>query len=307
MHPTTDPTRRGHGPLTVAAGPAPAPQGACADVSGAGTGDGEITDWPGADEPEVLGGKKGPLRRCVASSAVASRDQMVRFVIAPDGILVPDVEESLPGRGLWLTADPAMFEKAVARNLFAKAARRAVRVEKDLAPRTVALLRRRCLALIGLACRGGGAVAGFEKVQAALRSGRFGKSAVPGLWLEAADGAADGRAKLAPLAAAAGVPLVAVLDRRELGLALGREEAVHAVLARGPLTAQVLREFGRLSALAGLPPVSVAPARAAPAGSPDGRTGAAGEAGLRDTSLPDADTSTPDRIEGSTTRRSDTE
>lgn len=294
MQPTTDPIRRGTVPPPAAAGSAPAPGGACAGDTGSDPADG---DWPGADEPEVLGGKKGSLRRCVASFAVSPRDHMVRFVVGPDGSLVPDVEESLPGRGLWLTADPAMFEKAVARNAFAKAARRAVRVEKDLAARTVALLRRRCLELIGLACRGGGAVAGFEKVQAALRSGRFGKSAVPALWLEAADGAADGRAKLAPLAAAAGVPLVAVLDRRELGLALGRDEAVHAVLARGPLTARVLREFGRLAALAGLPPGSVPTA-----GSPAARASE-----TSDESLPDADPSAPDRIEGSTTNQSDTE
>lgn len=206
------------------------------------------------DEPEAVGGRHSPLRRCIATGTVGPKDGMVRYVVGPDGTVVPDVAESLPGRGLWLTADPALVEKALAKGLFAKAARRAVKVPPELLPTTAGLLRRRCLDLIGLARRGGGALAGFEKVQAALRSGQVGKAGRPGLWLEARDGAADGRGKLRGFAARAGVPLVMLFDRRELGEGLGRDEAVHAVLAAGPLTDRLRREVVRLAALEGSGP-----------------------------------------------------
>jgi uncharacterized protein len=209
----------------------------------------ESADIVPAGEPEVIGGRHSPLRRCIVTGTVAGKDGMLRFAVAPDGTLVPDLEESLPGRGLWLTADRAVLEKAVAKNLFARAARRAVRVDRDLVRLVLAGLTRRCLDLIGLARKGGGAVAGFEKVQAALRTNRVGTAGAVGLWLEARDGSADGRHKLAGMAESLRVPLIDRFDRGELGSALGRDEAVHAVLAAGPLVSRLRREVTRLVTL----------------------------------------------------------
>ncbi|MEC4592722.1 MULTISPECIES: RNA-binding protein [Nitrospirillum] len=198
-------------------------------------------------EAEAVGGAKSPLRRCIASGVVGEKDGMIRFVVGPDGTIVPDVEETLPGRGLWLTADPALVEKAVAKGLFAKAARRSVRTPADLGAQVSGLLRRRCLDLVGLARRGGQAVAGFEKVAAALRAKAIGTRSGIGLRLEASDGAADGRSKLDALSP--GIPVVDIFDRGELGMALGRDDAVHAVVGAGPLVQRLQREADRLRAL----------------------------------------------------------
>ena len=43
-----------------------------------------------------------PQRRCIATGEVHDRARLVRFVIGPDGAVVPDIDERLPGRGLWL-------------------------------------------------------------------------------------------------------------------------------------------------------------------------------------------------------------
>lgn len=209
-----------------------------------------------ADEPEAVAGRKSPLRRCIASGQVKDKAGMVRFVVDPAGQVVPDIDETLPGRGLWLTADAALVDKALSKGLFAKAARRGVKPVPDVAALTRRLIRRRALGLIGLARKGGGALAGFEKVQAALRSGIIGRSGGAGqksvgLWVEASDGSDDGRTKLYALAQALGVPLVDLFSRAELGAALGRDEAVHVVLAAGPLAKQIHREVERLSALGG--------------------------------------------------------
>src|SRR5260221_5542174 len=96
---------------------------------------------------------------------------MVRFVVAPDGSVVPDVACRLPGRGLWLTARRDIVQAAVAKRLFGRAAREPVTVPGDLADRVEFLLRQRCADLIGLARRSGKAVAGYEKVRSALRDG----------------------------------------------------------------------------------------------------------------------------------------
>lgn len=183
----------------------------------------------------------GPLRRCIVTREVLPKESLVRFVIGPAGDVVPDVAGKLPGRGLWVKAERPALANAVAKNLFAKAARQSVAVPPDLVDRTAGLLAQRCLELIGLARRAGQVVCGFEKVRDALRQERV------GILLAAADGAADGRSKLQALAG--GRATVAMFTAAELSASLGRENVVHATLAPGRLAEQLIAESARLAGL----------------------------------------------------------
>lgn len=185
----------------------------------------------------------GPERRCIVTRRVLPKAALIRFVVAPDGTVTPDLAGELPGRGLWVSADRTLLERAVKKNMFARAARAPVRAPADLADRVAALQRRRCLHLIGLARRAGQAVAGFEKVRAWLEAGRA------AVLLAARDGAADGRAKLARLGG--DVPVVAAFTAAELGGVFGRDIAVHAALAPGGLSRRLLDEAARLEGLTG--------------------------------------------------------
>ncbi len=179
-------------------------------------------------------------RRCIVTGRVLPKAALLRFVIGPDGDVVPDIDERLPGRGLWLSACRDMVHTASDRGLFTRAARKPVVVPKDLAERVERLLVRRCLDLIGLARRAGQVVAGFEKVRASLSAEEA------GVLLAAADGAEDGRAKVRRLAP--GVPVLALFNAVELGAAIGREQTVHAVVAPGGLADTLLRHASRLIA-----------------------------------------------------------
>jgi predicted RNA-binding protein YlxR (DUF448 family) len=163
----------------------------------------------------------------------------VRFVLAPDGTVTPDIAERLPGRGLWVTASRDIVETAIAKRLFARAARAPAIAPPDLAERVERLLSERCCEVLGLARRAGQAVAGFEKVREALRAGRV------GVLVEAVDGAAHGREKLA--GSAPGVRQVRVLRSDELGLAFGRDHVVHAAVAPGRFAERIEVDAGRLA------------------------------------------------------------
>jgi predicted RNA-binding protein YlxR (DUF448 family) len=184
-------------------------------------------------------------RRCIVSGVVKSKDELLRFVIGPDGQVVPDIEGRLPGRGFWLSARRDVLEKACAKNLFAKAARKDVIVGAGLTDQVERLLTRRCLDLIGLARRAGQAVSGHDRAQEWVKGGRC------GVLLAAADGAPGGRAKMR--AVATGMPVVEVLSGAELGSATGRERAVHLVVAPGKLAAGLLREAARLAGFRAAP------------------------------------------------------
>jgi predicted RNA-binding protein YlxR (DUF448 family) len=183
----------------------------------------------------------GSLRRCIVTREVLPKESLVRFVVGPAADVVPDIAGKLPGRGLWVKAERAVLAGAVAKNLFAKAARQSVTVPADLVDRTVVLLSHRCLDLIGLARRAGQAVCGFEKVRDALRNGHV------GIVVAAADGAADGRGKLKALAGE--LPILAQFTVAELSAALGRENVVHAALAPGRLAGRLIVDSARLAGL----------------------------------------------------------
>lgn len=183
--------------------------------------------------------KELPQRRCIVTGDVKDTAEMVRFVVGPDGRVVPDVAGNLPGRGMWLIASREVVETAVAKGRFARAAKGHALCDVDLAEQVGKLLSRRCLDLVGLARRAGQAVAGFEKVKACLRQGDA------AILLAASDGGGDGRAKLRGLAGS--IPEVAVFSRDELSSALGRENVVHAALRPGGLAKKIALETARLA------------------------------------------------------------
>jgi hypothetical protein len=185
----------------------------------------------------------GPWRRCLVGGVTRLAEEMIRFVVAPDGVVVPDVAGRLPGRGFWLSARRDIVKTACAKKLFAKAARAQVTVAPGLDDEVERLLARRCLDLMGMARRAGQVAVGFEKVRTHLRT------AEAGVLLAAADGAANGREKVAALAP--DVPLIGLFSSTELGMALGREHAVHAVVAPGAIADKLLREAARLAGFRG--------------------------------------------------------
>lgn len=169
------------------------------------------------------------------------KPRLIRFVVGPGNMLAPDLEERLPGRGLWVSADRAALDRAAAKGLFSRAARATVRVPDGLADRVEALLAQRLGRQIGLARRAGKAVAGYEKVRGWLQNG------TASVLVAAADGADEGRGKLRALAG--GLPVVEVLRADELGEAFGRDRVVHVAIARGGLAERILTESARLVGL----------------------------------------------------------
>ncbi len=181
-------------------------------------------------------------RRDLVTRQAMDESRLIRFVAGPDGQVVPDLARRLPGRGLWVAADRSSVEEAVRKNLFARAAKAQLKPPADLADQVRSLLERRCLDQLGLARREGVLISGFEKCAAAIRSGRA-------AWaIEAADGSADGRAKLMGLVRHQPLTRVCgVFSAEQLSLALGLENAIHAVLPQGGRADRWTLEVERLA------------------------------------------------------------
>ena len=110
-------------------------------------------------------------RKCIATGQVRPKALLIRFVVGPDGVVVPDLLGRLPGRGIWVSANRAALDKAQTKGLFRRAAKAQVRVPDDLVDVVETGLAGRVSELISLARRAGQAVAGYEKVKSWLQSG----------------------------------------------------------------------------------------------------------------------------------------
>jgi uncharacterized protein len=182
-----------------------------------------------------------PDRKCIVTGEISPKAGLVRFGLGPDMQVVPDVLARLPGRGMYVTADRDAIAKAVARGLFARAARQPVTVPPTLADDVEAQLARRVVELVSLARKAGEAVAGYEKVKDWLTKGQA------EILIQASDGSERGKTKLH--APGGKETFIGCLTARELGLAFGREHAIHGALAAGGLTTRVVEEAARLAGL----------------------------------------------------------
>ncbi len=180
-----------------------------------------------------------PERRCIATGEVGPKTGMIRFVLGPDGVVVPDIMGKLPGRGIWVGASREALERAVAKKPFARAAKAPAAVPEGLVAEVEAQLSRRVVDLISMGRKAGRAVAGFEKVKGWLLTGEA------AVLLQAADGSERGKSRLRPPDGKDS--FFDVLTASELGLAFGREHVIHAALAAGGLTDRIREDALRLS------------------------------------------------------------
>ena len=186
----------------------------------------------------------GPLRRCIATGERKPIESLIRFVVGPDRFVVPDLAQTLPGRGVWVSCERNAIAKA-SKGLFAKALKMPAQAAVDLNDRIEALLVQRLVSLLGFSRRAGEIIMGFTKVEAAFSDPRVD---IACLLIASGSGPSDRRKLLQFVARRDPRPHVTgILTSDEISLAFGRENVVHAALKRGGLAVRVWAEAERLS------------------------------------------------------------
>ena len=132
-------------------------------------------------------GKSATLRMCAVSREQRPVDELIRFVVSPQGEVIPDIKRKLPGRGLWISASRQTVAEAVRRHQFSRGFKRDVRVAESLAADTETLLARSAVEALAIAAKAGQVISGFAKVEAALAD-RKDRAAIAAL-VHASDGA----------------------------------------------------------------------------------------------------------------------
>ncbi len=212
-------------------------------------------------DAEIPEGHDGPLRLCAATRAQRPLDDLIRFVASPDGDIVPDLSRTLPGRGVWVSADAQTLDQAIRTKVFARSLKRHVRVPDDFTAIVAGLLERQVCQSLALANKAGGVISGFQKIDAALEDGTV------AALVHGRDAAADGCHRLdrkyLAISLACGVPATVIreLTIEQMSLAIGRPNVVHAALIKGGATEKFLSDAGRLARFRGAcpPPLETIP------------------------------------------------
>ena len=167
-------------------------------------------------------------RLCAATREVRPVDQLLRFVRAPDGAVVPDIRTRLPGRGVWITSRRDALRRAIERQVFARHFRQPVRAPLELIDQTADLLRQDALQMLALCNKAGAVTSGFAKIEG-MRP--------PILALvQATDGSEAEKARLQGVCRGRGPrrsdpKVILAFASDELGLSIGREHVIHAALS----------------------------------------------------------------------------
>lgn len=200
-----------------------------------------VTAAPEDMEPEEIGGKGSRQRRCIVTGTVHSSDEMIRFALDPQGVVTPDLEGRLPGRGYWVTARHNELYRAANGEVFARAARGKVTVPAGLVDLVISLVRKSCLNTLGLARRSWDVEFGYDNVRQALLARKL------GLVLIARNAPVELQHRLDPVLA--DVPVVDLFTTADLSAALGRDSLVYAGVCKGQWTLRLITECRRLAQL----------------------------------------------------------
>ena len=158
---------------------------------------------------------------------------------------VPDLGRKLPGRGVWVSLERKVLAQAIAKKLFSRGFHAETTIPPDLDDMVGKLLRQQALSLLSLAKKAGEAVSGFMKVEEMLGRGRA------KMLFHGTDAAPDGCRKLDKYMAP-GVERIVLFEIRELDLAFGRLNVVHAAVAKGGLAEKLSVAVRRIEMFEGL-------------------------------------------------------
>jgi predicted RNA-binding protein YlxR (DUF448 family)/ribosomal protein L30E len=184
-----------------------------------------------------------PQRSCISCRKEGDKGTLLRFVLAPDGVLTPDLESKLPGRGAYTCRSKKCLLDAVKRRQFARTFKgeTAPVAGEVLASLVQHQMEERIGGYVALATKAGATVSGGEAVERLLKG-----SKPPQLLILSEDLSGSIAEKLEGQALRAGVPVMKVLDKEKLGILLGKgsDRSAVAITSQG-FASSLIREFER--------------------------------------------------------------
>jgi predicted RNA-binding protein YlxR (DUF448 family) len=183
-----------------------------------------------------------PQRSCLGCRQARDKDSLIRFVLSPQGEVVPDIESKLPGRGAYTCISEQCLRAALKQRQFSRAFKHeVVTVTPDeMVAQVAGIMHGRILGYIGLANRAGKIISGGSMVTDAIRGAHK-----PGLVLVAKDVSASIGDKIVLLAEVHGIACRHIMTKDDFGAILGKAPRSAIAIKAGGFVAQLSQEIER--------------------------------------------------------------
>jgi len=195
-------------------------------------------------EKQTLKSSNESVATCIVSGATLPKNHMLRLVLSPDGVLLCDVKGKLPVEGVFIQADEDILRLGFEQKLIAKHLSANLTDDFNISHFIQNIknqLYKRLAEWLSMANKSGSLIAGFVKVESALRA----EGVV--LLIQAGDASDDGRKKLRNIAKRENIAIDESLTREFLANALGKSDAVHIGILTTQFSTEILRESSRLT------------------------------------------------------------
>ena len=181
--------------------------------------------------------EKETNRKCIATGQIKPKNELLRFVKTPDNRIVPDFNNKLEGRGLYVSISRKALKTAIEKNLFIKSLHMHLKIEENFLSMVEQLLYKRGLDSINLARKAGALVTGFEKVKEKILKNKV------AFLIEAQDAGQDGAQKLKAISA--NLETLKVYTVQDLDMAMSKVNTVHVAVLRSDIAKMVYENLKR--------------------------------------------------------------
>jgi Predicted nucleic-acid-binding protein implicated in transcription termination len=190
------------------------------------------------------------VKKCLASEEYGNREDMLRFVVSPEGVLTLDLAEKLPTRGIWFKSDRKTLSNITKAKHFInrKYGRQGAKMPFNLPAVVEEVFIKRLKDLFGLCAKAKVLEVGFKKTEAALKAGKELSAII--LASDASAASVDG---LLQGDLAADIKTFSFLSIEELSDLAGEKNCACIGLIKGSLTKTLARDIMRYELFRGKP------------------------------------------------------
>lgn len=171
--------------------------------------------------------KKPVVRKCIIEGVVKPTDELLRFVMV-DNTLLPDFNKKLPAKGIYITNNRSLLQKALDKKIFNKVTKHCLKIDDNLVDMVENLIKNKALDSLNMARKSGTLVTGFEKVKEEIKKNKV------EFIIEASDAGKDGKEKISFLAKT--IEIFNLFSIRELDITLNKENTVHIAILKGDMS-----------------------------------------------------------------------
>ncbi len=174
-------------------------------------------------------GRREPQRSCISCRREGAKEGFLRFVLAPDGVVTPDLEEKLPGRGAYTCVSRRCLIEAVLKKQFVRSFKGKARQPdtEQLDTLVQQMMQSRIGGYLALAAKAGALMTGGDAVERALRS-----HTLPHLVVLSTDMSRAIAERLSGMAERAGIKVLRALNKDLIGRLVGKESDRSAVVVQ---------------------------------------------------------------------------